>query len=198
MTRSELKELLKENGVESPSKALLDDLYAMYNQGLNAEKEKYKNHVSKEEYDRVKSELDTLKAKGNVPEDYESLKQFKADTEKKEIQAKKNDAVIKLLKDNKASDKALSLLVKAVDFEKIEIAEDGSIKDSEKIIKSMKAEYGDFFVVDAGAKGAKPKQKSNNNNPGSVTKEQFKKMSLAQRSELARTQPEVYQTLRGE
>ena len=72
------------------------------------------------------------------------------------------------------------------------------MKDKETIIEGLKSEYGDFFVVEK-TSGADPKnQQKNPDNKHGVSKEQFKKMSLAQRSELARTNPEVYNTLRGE
>lgn len=198
MNRSELRELLKENGIEAPSKALLDEIFTMNNADINAEREKYKDYVSKEEFDKVQQELNVLKSNPTVPEDYESLKQFKLDTEQKEIKAKKNDAIINLLKENKASEKALNLLAKAIDFDAIEFEEDGSIKGKDSIIEGLKSEYKDFFVVEKEG-GATPKVKQNNpDNPKGITKEQYKKMSLAERSELARTQPEVYNTLRGE
>ena len=197
MNRSVLRELLKENGIEKPSKELLDEIFTMNNEDINAERKKFEGYVSKEEFDIVQHELDALKSNPSVPEDYEELKQFKADTEQKELNAKKNNALLNLLKENKASDKALNLLAKAVDISTIEIAEDGSISNSEDIIKGLKSEYSDFFVVEK-EDGANPNNNPKNDNSKGVTKEQFKKMSLAERSELAKTQPEIYNSLRGE
>ena len=78
-------------------------------------------------------------------EELNRLKKFETDTlEKANIWAK-NNAVVDWLKENKASEKALKLLAKTVDYKTVEV-ENGKVKNADTIFANLKTEYKDFFV----------------------------------------------------
>ena len=110
------------------------------------------------------------------------------------MNVKKNDAIITLLRDNKANEKAIKLLAKEFDLNNIELDDNGKVKNANDLIKGVKENYADFFTQEKDG-GVNPKN-PNNNEPQSITKETNKKMSLEERSKLASENRELYDSLR--
>lgn len=92
------------------------------------------------------------------------LKKFKEETTQNQIRSQKETAVSAWLKEQKASEKALPLLLKTVDLNKVEI-ENGKVKDLTQL-EPIKTDYADFFETqsEGGATAAKPQS----NEQGSV------------------------------
>lgn len=104
---------------------------------LKAEIEKNgKNNPYEEKYNELKKSFDTQKA------EYDS---FKSEVAAKELTSKKEKAYRKLLKDAGVSEKRIDTILKVTDLSKIELDEDGSIKEAEKFTESIKAEWSDFI-----------------------------------------------------
>ena len=103
--------------------------------GENAWKVKY--DAMKEERDQLKTEFDS----------------YKKDITAKETKANKEAAYRKLLKDTGVSDKRLDAVLRVTDLDKIELDDEGKIKDSDQHKKAIKEEWADFITV-KGEKGA--------------------------------------------
>lgn len=187
MRRIDVSNLLK--GVEN-SKEIVDAILDMHNAELTEAKEKavdLTKYVEKSKYDELEARLNKLK-------DYDELVKFKEDTLKKELNVKKTDAVINLLKENNANQKAVKLLAKEFDIDSIELDENGKVKNADDLIKGVKENYSDFFTQEETG-GASPRNPVNNDSP-TITKEAFKKMSLSERSKLASENIELYNSLK--
>lgn len=187
MRRIDVSNLLK--GVEN-SKEIVDAILDMHNAELTEAKEKavdLTKYVEKSKYDELEARLNKFK-------DYDELVKFKEDALKKELNVKKTDAVINLLKENNANQKAVKLLAKEFDIDSIELDENGKVKNADDLIKGVKENYADFFTQEETG-GASPRNPVNNDSP-SITKEAFKKMSLSERSKLASENIELYNSLK--
>lgn len=187
MRRIDVSNLLK--GVEN-SKEIVDAILDMHNAELTEAKEKavdLTKYVEKSKYDELEDRLNKFK-------DYDELVKFKEDTLKKELNVKKTDAVINLLKENNANQKAVKLLAKEFDIDSIELDENGKVKNADDLIKGVKENYADFFTQEENG-GASPRNPVNNDSP-TITKEAFKKMSLSERSKLASENIELYNSLK--
>lgn len=97
-------------------------------------------------------------------EEYNDLKKqfddYKADVSAKEVEAKKSSAYKELLKSAGVSEKRIDSIIKITDLSKVEIDNDGKIKDSDSLIKNIKDEWSDFIVTQSeqGAQTANPPQ----------------------------------------
>lgn len=113
------------------------------------------------ELESVQKELDELKASQNgedvYKKQYEDLKSeydtYKKDQEAKETKQKKTSAYTDLLKEIGVSEKRLNSILKVSDFDKIELDNEGKIKDADKLKDSLKEEWADFIVKE-NTKGA--------------------------------------------
>lgn len=121
----------------------IDDLNeSMKNGERSPYKVKYEAKV--EEYNDLKKEFDD----------------YKADVSAKELDAKKSSAYKELLKNAGVSEKRIDAIIKVTDLSKVEIDNDGKIKDSDSLMKNIKDEWSDFIVTQSeqGAQTANPPQ----------------------------------------
>lgn len=172
---------IEDDKVDEIIKAHLDTV-----NGLKEERDKYKESSAKQDtlqkdYDAVKKELDEIKAsnsKSPYKAKFEALEKEKADLSKqfedykkevadKELKAKKVTAYKNLLKKSGVSDKRLDTILKVTDLSNINLEEDGSIKDNEKVEAKIKEEWADFIVTESGrgTNTATPPVRDNSANP---------------------------------
>jgi len=125
---------------------------------LKAERDKYK--ADAEKLPTVQQELDQLKeanGKDSYKVKYDALKEdfdkFKSDQQAKETKEAKSAAYRKLLKDAGIVDKRIESVLKVSNIDSIELNKDGSVKDSEKLMTSIKTEWADFISSES-SKGA--------------------------------------------
>ena len=117
-------------------------------------------YVDKERYKAKLSEIDTLKEQVQTAEDnattaekwkgkHDSLKaefeQYKKDINAKETKAAKQDAYKAILKAVEIPDKWLERAMKGVDFDGIELDENGAIKNADGLKESIKSEWSDVI-----------------------------------------------------
>jgi len=99
-------------------------------------------------------------------DEYNNLKQeyddYKADVSAKELESKKSNAYKKLLKSAGVSEKRIDSIIRVTDLSKVEIDDDGKIKDSDSLTKNIKDEWSDFIVTES-------KQGANVSNPPANT-----------------------------
>lgn len=86
----------------------------------------------------------------------ERLKTFETDTLAKQKREKQSGAVRSLLKKNNAREDMLDLLLNGVALDGIEFADDGTVKDGDKLISELKGKYSAGFVPESGGAGGAP------------------------------------------
>ena len=164
-TRSTIRNLAKESGVEIPKE--LED--ALVTEHLNA-----RNAYAEEQ---VKAELEKQPAANaeNVKEsdEYKALKadfdKYKAEVTEKETKAAKEAAYRAILKDANLSEKGIEKAVKYADWDKIELDADGKLKGANDHIKAVREEWAEY-VTTTTTTGAKTSTPPANNNGVAMTK----------------------------
>jgi len=148
-----------------------------------------KEFVDKKRYNEKLTEIDTLKGEKQNAEDkatgaekwktkYDALKDdfeaYKKDVSAKESKATRESAYKKLLKEAGVSEKRIDAVLKVSDVDSLEMEDDGSFKDSDKILESIKEEWSDFITTTEtrGAKTATPPKSTN----VKMTKEEIMKI----------------------
>lgn len=123
----------------------IDDLNeSMKNGERSPYKVKYEAKV--DEYNDLKKEFDD----------------YKADVSAKELESKKSNAYKELLKESGVSGKRIDSVLRVTDLSKIELDNDGKIKDPDGLKKNIKDEWSDFIVTES-------KQGANVSNPPANT-----------------------------
>ena len=153
------RKFLSALGIEE---AKIDEIISAHADTVNALKEQrdgYKADADK--LPAVQKALDDLKASqsGDDPykEKYENkareFDEYKKSVEAKELKRSKSTAYKQVLKELNASHVDSILKASQSELEKIELDEDGKIKDVDKLKESIKKEWADFIVAE-GQKGA--------------------------------------------
>lgn len=125
----------------------------------------------KVKYDAIKEERDKLQS------DFDS---FKKDVSAKETKASKEKAYRSLLKEAGVSEKRFDSIIRVTDLNKIELDEEGHVKDSAEIKESIKTDWADFIptISEKGADIANPPA-----NTGGTTKTKSEIMAIKDRAE---------------
>ena len=193
-TRSTIRSLAKESGVEIP-KEFEDALVAEHLTARNAYAE-----------EQVKAELEkqpSAKAE-NVKdsEEYKALKadfdKYKAEVTEKETKAAKEAAYRAILKDANLSEKGIEKAVKYADWDKIELGTDGKLKGANDHIKAARDEWAEY-VTTTTTTGAKTSTPPVNNGGAKLTKAEIYakdehgryKLSTAERQKALAENPEL-------
>lgn len=153
------RKFLSALGIEE---AKIDEIISAHADTVNALKEQrdgYKADADK--LPTVQRELDDLKASqsGDDPykEKYENkareFDEYKKSVEAKELKRSKSTAYKQVLKELNASHVDSILKASQTELDKIELDENGKIKDVDKLKESIKKEWADFIVAE-GQKGA--------------------------------------------
>lgn len=172
LTREFIRKLAKESDVELP-KEFLDGIIAEHTTARDAyAEEQVKDALAKQPATKA----------GNVKdsEEYKALQKsfdnYKADVAAKETKAAKETAYRAILKDANLSDKGIEKAIKYADWDKIELENDGKVKNAADHIKGVKEEWAEY-VTTTNTTGAKTSNPPANNGGGSVmTKEEIYRM----------------------
>lgn len=133
----------------------IDDLNeSMKNGERSPYKVKYEAKV--EEFNDLKKEFDD----------------YKADVSAKELESKKSNAYKELLKESGVSGKRIDSVLRVTDLSKIELDNDGKIKDPDGLKKNIKEEWSDFIVTES-KQGATVSNPPSNTGGGKKTKEEI-------------------------
>ena len=155
LTREFIRNLAKENAVELP-KEFIDGIISEHTTSRDA----YADEQVKTALENHKPDAPEIKVKET--EEYKALmgefETYKSDIAAKEAAAAKELAYRELLKSVGVSEKRIDSVVRVSDISKIEIGEDGKIKDADKLGENIKTEWADFIVSSAqkGADTANP------------------------------------------
>lgn len=153
------RKFLSALGIEE---AKIDEIISAHADTVNALKEQrdgYKADADK--LPAVQQALDDLKASQNGEDPYKEkyekkvreFDEYKKGVEEKELKRSKSTAYKQVLKELKASHIDSILKASQSELDKIEIDENGKIKDVDKLKESIKKEWADFIVAE-GQQGA--------------------------------------------
>lgn len=182
-------------------------------EAIKAERDKYKAQVDDDktnadakvkELADTKKELEELKkqveadAKEREGKDYDKLKaefdQYKSEQEAKEVNSAKESALKDLLADMKMSDKGSKQVLKWMGVSKIELDEDGKIKDVSALRKSIKEDWGDYIHTEEvhGADTSNPPDRSNNKGTYTSKSEIMKIKDAKERQQAIAENPSLF------
>ena len=145
--------------------------------GLKEERDKYKAEAETYKADAEKvsgleKKITDLEAAASTETEwkakYDDLKAkydaYKGEVDAKETKRAKETAYRKLLKEANVSEKRVDTVMKVTSLDNVELNDDGSIKDADKLSAKIKEEWSDFIVTETtkGANTATPPA----NNPG--------------------------------
>ena len=171
------RKLLKGMGLTDEQVDTIIEAHTDTVDGLKADVSKYKTDAEK--LSDVQKELDGLKAKGDDgwKEKHDKLKvefdNYKNDVEAKETHNKKVEAYKSILKDANLSEKGIEKAIKYAEWDKIELGEDGKLKDANDHIKAAREEWAEYVTTTTttGAKTSTPP--ANNGGKTGKTKEEI-------------------------
>ena len=196
------RKMLKAMGIEEEKIDQIIEAHTDTVDGLKADLSKYKTDAEK--LPDVQKELDDLKAKGDDgwKEKHDKLKgefdAYKKDVEAKETKAAKEAAYRAILKDANLSEKGIEKAVKYADWDKIELGEDGKLKDANDHIKAVREEWAEY-VTTTTTTGAKTSNPPANTGGTKLTKAEIYardehgryKLSTAERQKALAENPEL-------
>lgn len=121
------------------------------------------NMIDKSEYDSLKTKYDKLKGE---------FDEYKSGVAEKDKMASKKQAYEKLLKETGVSEKRIATVVKCADFNKIDLDDEGKIKDADKLGESIKEEWADFIEVkkEKGAETENPPENNGGNTGNQISR----------------------------
>lgn len=147
---------------------------------LTEERDTFK--VDAEKLPKVEKELNDLKEQhkddGENPyqkkyeDEHKAFEAYKKEVAAKEEKAAKMTAYKALLKEAGINEKRIDSVLKVTDIDKIELDEEGKIKDSETLKNNIKTEWSDF-IVQTSTQGANTATPPANNGKSTMTKEQI-------------------------
>lgn len=177
------RNFLKARNIESE---VIDEIIEAHLETVNPlkeERDKYRELADKatalqKENNELKSaaekaDKDPFKVK------YEAIKEefdaYKNEQKNKETAAQKNTKLKELLKDIGIADKRIESVIRVTDTSKIELDDDGKIKDASELRKQLKNEWSDF-IVRTEEKGAQVSNPPQNNGKSVKSKEEILKI----------------------
>jgi hypothetical protein len=150
-------------------------------------------YVEKERYKAKLTEIDTLKEQAQTADDkattaekwqdkYNSLKadfdKYKGDVQAKETKAAKEKAYREALKDANLNEKGVEKALKYAEWDKIELDEEGKLKDAKSHVKNAREEWAEY-VVKNGQRGAETHNPPENGGGGRTYKTKDEIMKIA-------------------
>ncbi len=171
--------------------------------GLKEERDRYK--ADAEKLPAVQKELDDLKGKGDdgykekYDAEHKAFEDYKTSVAAEKTTAAKEKALETALKKVGIADKRLQSVARLCKgdglLEKLELDDNGAIKDSDKLEASLKESYSDYIVKTSTQGANTPNPPAGNGGSGSITADAFKKMGYAERLKLKKESPEQYSEL---
>lgn len=175
------RKFLSSIGIEEEKQDLIMEKHNEVCTEIKEERDKYKEDAEK--YSAAEGELKALKAKaaGEDPykEKFDKLKKeyddYKADVEAKATTAKKEKAFREILKEIGIQEKRIDRVIKVSDIEKLELTDDGKIKEADKLKENLRNEWSDFIATQK-TEGAPSANPPSNTGKGTMTKEEIRKI----------------------
>lgn len=175
--------------------------------GLKNERDKYK--ADAEKVDEITKERDKYKSEaeknGGNSEKYDKLKKefddYKAEIKEKETRTAKEKAYRDMLADV-LDDKGITKAVKYAEWDKIELDDDGKLKDASEHIKSVQEEWSDYKLTKSREGSNTPPPAKSGGSIAVKTREEIYKMEngkyILSASERQAELAKIYQSGKGE
>lgn len=152
LTRKFLKSLgLEEDKIDSIIEAHTETVDALKGELATAKADAEELSNARKELDLLKSGED-YKAKWEATE--KALNDYRAEVAGRETLAKVKTAYRKLLTDANVSESAIDSVLRATDFSKMKLGEDGALQDTDKLNEGIRADWAGFITTTK-EKGAK-------------------------------------------
>lgn len=188
------RKLLESMGIEADKVTSIIEAHVETVDGLKDkikrfEEEAGKNEETKTELVKAKKdlaaaneELSKLKENGGdwqekYEKEHKDFEAYKTEQDEKAKKEAKATAYKQLLLDAGVSEKRIATVMRVADLEKIEMDEEGKIKDSEKHTESIKEEWADF-ITSSETHGAGTHNPPGGNSGGSKSMEELSKLSM--------------------
>ena len=155
------RKMLKAMGIEDEKIDQIIEAHTDVTDSLKADRDKYKADAEKladvqKKYESLKQEADSREDdpyKEKYAKEHKAFEEFKATVKAEQTKASKTKAYKDLLKKAGVSDKRIDSILKVTALDEISLDDDGSIKDADKVVDSIKSEWADFIVSES-TKGA--------------------------------------------
>ena len=144
--RATLRKVFEEAGMEIPPKDVLGQICDLHTSKTDEMKDTVKELTKRAE--KAEQERDALEAQGNdgykekYDKEHSDFEKFKADVAAEKAQANKEKAYRAMLKDV-LSEKGVEKAVKYADWSKIELDENGELKNASEHVKAVKEEWSE-------------------------------------------------------
>lgn len=90
---------------------------------------------------------DSAQWKNKYEAEHKAFEDFKKETKDAENTKVVKDAYAQLLKDNKVGDKHIDSILRVTDFKDMKMGEDGKLADADKLVESIKEQWGGFITT---------------------------------------------------
>lgn len=185
------RKMLKAMGIEDEKIDQIIEAHTETTDSLKADRDKYRDEADALK-ESAKENADTLEAtqkelaeaqkrakefepyKEKYETEHKTYEGFKKQVEAEQATAKKTSAYKALLKKAGVSDKRFDAIIRLTDFDKIELDDEGKIKDSDTAVESIKTDWADYIET-RGTAGAKVSQPPANGG-AKMTKEEIMKI----------------------
>lgn len=183
------RRMLKAMGIEEDTIDQIIEAHTETTDSLKAERDRYKSEAGKvgeltdelekvrgqlkdaqnsDEYDELKKRYDEQSQElAKLQESSKALKSdfdgYKAEVEAKESKRAKEEAYKTLLEKAGISSKYVGKVLKVTDLDGVEIQEDGTVKDADKLTEGIRSEWKEFIPTTSttGTSPATPPKESN-------------------------------------
>ena len=153
--------IIKEHGGDIPETAINAITSAIKTAVGNeyVEKERYKTKLAEIDAlkDKAQTAEDTATTAGKWKEKFDNLTQefnnYKSTVQAEKTKTAKEKAYREALKDANLNEKGIEKALKYAEWDKIELDDDGKLKDAKSHVKAVREEWAEY-IVKAGTKGA--------------------------------------------
>ena len=200
-TRAEIRKIIGESCTDDIENQLVALHLGVVDQ-LKDDITRYKADADK--LPGVQKELDDLKGKGDdgykdkYESEHQAFEEYKSGVAAEKATAAKEKALHAALLKIGIADRRVQSVARLAKgdglLEKLELDENGGIKDADKLEKTLKEDYSEYITTTS-TKGANSATPPANNGGSGVTAEAFKKMGYADRLKLKKESPEQYSEL---
>ena len=143
---------LKAMGLEDDTVDAIIDMHREVVDGIKEKADKYKADADKlaeaektiEDLKKQVESVDSYKEK--YEKEHKDFEAYKKNIDAEKTKAKKSEAYKAVLKEAGVSEKRYDAILRLTDLDKVELDDEGKIKDSAKVVEDVKKEWSDYIV----------------------------------------------------
>ena len=143
---------LKAMGLEDDTVDAIIEMHREVVDGIKEKADKYKADADKlaeaektiEDLKKQVEGVDSYKEK--YEKEHKDFEAYKKNIDAEKTKAKKSEAYKAVLKEAGVSEKRYDAILRLTDLDKVELDDEGKIKDSAKVVEDVKKEWSDYIV----------------------------------------------------